>query len=78
MAMSKTLRLILGDQLNSGHSWFQRPRKDVVYVLMEMRQETDYVTTTSRKWSGFSPPCGVSPKCFNWPISRTQAFRRAG
>jgi deoxyribodipyrimidine photolyase-related protein len=53
MAMSKTLRLILGDQLNSGHSWFQRTRKDVVYVLMEMRQETDYVRHHIQKVVGF-------------------------
>jgi len=53
MAMSKTLRLILGDQLNSRHSWFQRPRKDVVYVLMEMRQETDYVRHHIQKVVGF-------------------------
>ncbi len=41
--MSNTLRLILGDQLNINHSWFQQQRKDVQYLLMEMRQETDYV-----------------------------------
>lgn len=38
-----TLRLILGDQLNLQHSWFEQPNPDVTYVLMEMRQETDYV-----------------------------------
>ena len=41
------LVLILGDQLNPLHSWFtQAPGsvdKDLVYVLMEVRQETDYV-----------------------------------
>ena len=37
------LRLILGDQLNSEHSWFQKPNKDTIYLLAEMRQETDYV-----------------------------------
>ena len=44
MAALKTLRLILGDQLNRRHNWFERPRKEVVYTLMEVRQETDYVT----------------------------------
>ena len=39
-----TLRLILGDQLNQNHSWFQNPQKGVHYLMMEMRQETDYVT----------------------------------
>ncbi|MBC8152518.1 MAG: cryptochrome/photolyase family protein [Bacteroidetes bacterium] len=38
----KTLRLVLGDQLNARHSWFQVISDDVVYVMMEMRQETDY------------------------------------
>jgi deoxyribodipyrimidine photolyase-related protein len=37
-----TLRLILGDQLNPNHPWFNEVKKDVHYVLMEMRQETDY------------------------------------
>jgi len=37
------LRLILGDQLNYEHSWFQLKEEDTLYVIMEMRQETDYV-----------------------------------
>ena len=36
------LRLILGDQLNIHHPWFNKVHDDVCYVLMEMRQETDY------------------------------------
>jgi deoxyribodipyrimidine photolyase-related protein len=43
------LRLVLGDQLNPGHPWFARVRPDVVYVLMEMRQETDYVLHHAQK-----------------------------
>jgi deoxyribodipyrimidine photolyase-related protein len=39
----KTLRLLLGDQLNSQHSWFDKVDPNVVYVMAEMRQETDYV-----------------------------------
>ncbi|MFV8393993.1 cryptochrome/photolyase family protein [Flavobacterium sp. LB2P6] len=39
----KKLRLILGDQLNSEHSWFQECDNNTIYVLAEMRQETDYV-----------------------------------
>jgi deoxyribodipyrimidine photolyase-related protein len=39
----KTLRLLLGDQLNSEHSWFDEVNPDVIYVMAEMRQETDYV-----------------------------------
>ena len=37
------IRLILGDQLNSQHSWFQNIDPNVCYVFFEMRQETDYV-----------------------------------
>jgi deoxyribodipyrimidine photolyase-related protein len=40
--MSKTLRLILGDQLNSNHSWFKTVDGSVTYVMMEIRSETDY------------------------------------
>ena len=39
----KTLRLLLGDQLNSEHSWFDEVNPNVMYVMAEMRQETDYV-----------------------------------
>ena len=44
-----TLRLLLGDQLNPGHSWFATPDAGVVYVLMEVRQETDYVLHHAQK-----------------------------
>ena len=44
-----TLRLILGDQLNPQHSWFTLVNPDVVYVLMKMRQETDYVLHHAQK-----------------------------
>jgi len=37
------LRLLLGDQLNLRHSWFNTVDDHVLYVLMEVRQETDYV-----------------------------------
>jgi len=40
--MKKTLRLILGDQLNSNHSWFKSIDDSVTYVMMEIRTETDY------------------------------------
>ena len=44
-----TLRLILGDQLNPQHSWFASPKKDVVFVMMELRSETDYVLHHAQK-----------------------------
>jgi len=39
----KKLRLILGDQLNIKHSWFKDIDSDVTFLMMEIRQETDYV-----------------------------------
>ena len=49
----KTLRLILGDQLNSKHSWFKTADDKVTYALFEMRQETDYVRHHVQKIIGF-------------------------
>ncbi|WP_228515197.1 cryptochrome/photolyase family protein [Flavobacterium sp. MR2016-29] len=39
---TKTLRLILGDQLNSNHSWYETTDNSITYVMMEIRTETDY------------------------------------
>ena len=36
------VKLILGDQLNSNHSWYQKVEHSTVFVIMELRQETDY------------------------------------
>ncbi len=44
-----TLRLILGDQLNVQHRWFSDIDDATVYVLMEVRQETDYVLHHAQK-----------------------------
>ncbi|MFZ6848767.1 cryptochrome/photolyase family protein [Undibacterium sp. RuRC25W] len=44
-----TIRLILGDQLNIQHSWFSEIADDRLYVLMEVRQETDYVLHHAQK-----------------------------
>ena len=49
----KTLRLILGDQLNIKHSWFKQTNDYVVYCLFEMKQETDYVKHHIQKVIGF-------------------------
>lgn len=51
--MSKTLRLILGDQLNSNHSWFSKVDSSVIYVMMEVRTETDYAKHHIQKVVGF-------------------------
>lgn len=43
MAQTKRiLRLILGDQLNEQHSWFQEAPEIAEYVLMEVRAESEY------------------------------------
>ncbi len=49
----KTLRLILGDQLNIHHSWFKQVNEEVTYVLMEVRTETDYASHHVQKVVGF-------------------------
>ena len=46
---TQTLRLILGDQLNPLHHWFENVDSQVIYVLMEVRQETDYVLHHAQK-----------------------------
>lgn len=50
--MHKILRLVLGDQLNSNHSWFQEKNDAVTYVLMEVKSETDYVNHHIQKVAG--------------------------
>jgi deoxyribodipyrimidine photolyase-related protein len=45
----KTLRLILGDQLNAQHPWFQKIEQDVMYVMMEVKSETGYVLHHAQK-----------------------------
>jgi deoxyribodipyrimidine photolyase-related protein len=49
----KTLRLILGDQLNYNHSWFKQTDEKTIYFMSEMRQETDYVVHHIQKVVGF-------------------------
>lgn len=39
----RQIRLILGDQLNINHSWFAEKDADVLYVMMEIRPESEYV-----------------------------------
>jgi len=40
----KVIRLILGDQLNIHHSWFDRVDSSVTYAIMEVKPESEYVT----------------------------------
>ena len=51
--MPKTLHLILGDQLNPNHSWFQSINPHVTYLMMECRSETDYTVHHIRKIMAF-------------------------
>lgn len=50
---AKQLRLILGDQLNPLHSWFQQVDDDVIYVIAELRQEADYTKHHIKKITAF-------------------------
>jgi deoxyribodipyrimidine photolyase-related protein len=46
------VRLILGDQLNEQHSWFSKVDDQVLYIMMEVRSETDYVRHHAQKVIG--------------------------
>lgn len=48
----KEIRLILGDQLNINHSWFTAIDPYVLYVLMEVKTESTYVTHHIQKVVG--------------------------
>ena len=39
---ARTVRLVLGDQLNASHPWWSDSDDQVLTVMMECRQETDY------------------------------------
>jgi len=43
MPAKKTLRLVLGDQLNHDHSWWSEDSDNVVVALVESKTETGYV-----------------------------------
>ncbi len=49
----KSLRLILGDQLHCGHSWFADNNGDVLYLIAELKQETSYVKHHVQKLCAF-------------------------
>lgn len=50
---AKRLRLILGDQLNAAHTWYQQQDNDTLYVLAELKQETDYAKHHVQKVCAF-------------------------
>ncbi|MGK0459320.1 MAG: deoxyribodipyrimidine photolyase-related protein [Candidatus Azotimanducaceae bacterium] len=49
----KTLRLILGDQLDPNHSWFSDCDPSILYVIAELHQETGYVDHHVQKVCAF-------------------------
>jgi len=49
----KTLRFILGDQLNYNHSWLKNTNEDTVYFMAETLEETGYVNHHIQKIIGF-------------------------
>lgn len=49
----ETVRLILGDQLNCLHSWFDEPDDRVLYLIAELKQENSYVTHHIQKVCAF-------------------------
>ena len=49
----KKLRLILGDQLNIHHSWYQEVNENILYLLAEMPQELGYVKHHIQKIATF-------------------------
>ena len=48
-----TIRLILGDQLNLQHSWYDETREDVLYVVAELYEEVHYVKHHVQKICAF-------------------------
>ena len=46
------LRLVLGDQLNPRHSWFQQVSTEVVYAFFESGEETSYAPHHLQKVAG--------------------------
>ncbi len=53
MAKFHTLRLILGDQLNRQHSWYQQQDDGILYLIAELHQEANYVTHHVQKLCAF-------------------------
>lgn len=50
---AKSLRLILGDQLNQAHPWFQSNDDTVIYLIAELKQEAVYVRHHIQKVCAF-------------------------
>lgn len=53
MSQFHTLRLVLGDQLNANHSWFQQTDSGVLYLIAELHSEAHYVKHHIQKITAF-------------------------
>ena len=49
----RSLRWILGDQLNENHSWFKKTDDSVLFVIAELYQETAYTRHHIQKLTAF-------------------------
>lgn len=49
----KVLRLVLGDQINGQHSWYERTDPNVTYLIAELNQEASYVKHHVQKVCAF-------------------------
>ena len=49
----RTLRLILGDQLDIHHHWFEQQDDEILYLIAELRQEASYVMHHVQKLCAF-------------------------
>ncbi len=49
----KTVRLILGDQLNASHSWYREKNDSILYLIAELNQEARYVKHHVQKLAAF-------------------------
>lgn len=58
LGAAHTIRLILGDQLNAAHSWYQQSDDSVLYVIAELKQETDYCVHHIQKICAFFAAMG--------------------
>ncbi len=54
-----SLRLVLGDQLNHAHSWFDEVDSGVLYLVAELPQETGYVRHHVQKICAFFAAMGA-------------------
>lgn len=49
----KTLRLIMGDQLNAAHSWYKEKDDSILYIVAELKSEASYAPHHAQKIAAF-------------------------